>query len=82
MSDLASTAVLGFSLLGVAVPLGFWTLWLLQATLVFIGAGMRYHCVLRSARPPSGLTIQDFYTLGRTYHTGLDMSLAIFILEV
>jgi hypothetical protein len=35
--------------------LGFWTLWLvLQATLVFIGAGMRYHRVLRSARPPGG----------------------------
>ena len=40
------TAVIGLSLLGVAVLLGSWTLWLvLQTTLVFIGAGMRYHRV-------------------------------------
>jgi hypothetical protein len=58
------TAVIGLSLLGVAVLLGAWTLWLvLQTTLVFIGAGIRYHRVLRSARPPGGLDIQGFYTL-------------------
>jgi len=67
----------------VAVLVGSWTFWLvLQTTLVFIGAGMRYHCVLRSARPPGGLAIQGFYTLGRTYHAGLDMPLVISILEV
>ena len=40
------TAVIGLSLLGVAVLLGAWTLWLvLQTTLVCSGAGMRYHRV-------------------------------------
>jgi len=75
--------VIGLAPLGVAVLLCSWTLWLvLQTTLVCSGAGMRYHRVLRLARPPGGLDIQGFYRLVRTYHAGLDITLTISILEV
>jgi len=77
------TAAIALSLLSMAVLFGSWAFWLvLQITLVFIGTSIRYDRVLRSARLPGGLDIQGFYTLGRTYHAGLDIPLAISILEV
>jgi len=77
------TAVIGLSPLGVAALLYSWALWLVLRTMpVFAGPGVRYHYVRCLARPPGGLDIQGFYSLVRTYHAGLDITLTISILEV